>query len=78
MLEIAEHFAPCEKGSIVYQVRRLEEHMTLPKKRLQLDITIHTNNIKTVNMRHYENYAKLRYRHLCGTIQFYQEYVAPV
>jgi hypothetical protein len=78
MLEISEHFSPCEKGNIVYQVRRLEEFMAIPKKRLQINITIHAKTLKTVNMQHFENYGKLRYRHICGTIQFYQEYVAPV
>lgn len=52
--------------------------MEIPKKRVITNVTIISNRFKFVDTSKHEYFGKLRYRHICGTIRFYQEYVSPV
>jgi mannosyltransferase OCH1-like enzyme len=59
-------------------VRRLEERMNIPRLKIMTNITISSKELKYADVSQFEYYGKFRYRHICGTIKFYQDYVAPV
>jgi hypothetical protein len=68
MLEVSENFSPCEKGSILYQARRLERLMAIPQEKVFPKVTIHTTRFKTADLSRHEYYAKFRYLRLCEAI----------
>jgi hypothetical protein len=78
MLELGENFHPCENGNIYYQVKRLEEHMAMPREKVFPNIIIHTNHFKTADLTRFEYYAKFRYYPACEIIDVYQYYHEPV
>jgi hypothetical protein len=78
MLEVSEHFSPCENSKFAYQVRRLQERMAIPKKRALTSIAINSVRIRMADITRFEYFGKFRHRHLCGTIRFFHDYVAPV
>lgn len=59
-------------------MRRLQERMNIPKKKVMTGIAIRSPRSRVADVSRFEYFGKLRHRHLCGTIRFFHDYVAPV
>jgi hypothetical protein len=52
--------------------------MAIPKKKVMTTIAIHSPRSRAADVSRFEYFGKFRHRHLCGTIRFFHDYVAPV
>jgi hypothetical protein len=50
MLEVAEYFSQCNDGTIIFQTRKLEKHMAIPREKVFPHIIIHTTRFKVANL----------------------------
>ena len=78
VLELGQRFGPCESGSVVYQVRRFEALMAVPRERVFTNLTIATARFKVADLSRHEYFAKFRQHEVCDVIRFCLKEYAPV